>query len=233
LAFIDSENFTKLIDNLGLNSLKGKLKSQLNEVTKAGIKGTTKDLNNLNASLSTIKNSNSRTVLGYATNHTNELRSELTKSILGQKTKNGKIRDSRKVIDALKNKSWYWERPEGVLTDIKYTRANFGTILNTTYADMSRQATKEAFKNTDTRFRYEGGTIPTSSEICEWLYNNQDPNGYTMEEIEAGIVTPHGVVDAFGRQPNNNCIHTWQPIEIDRDIIEIEKESERLRPKVA
>ena len=102
------------------------------------------------------------------------------------------------------------------LTEIPLTDAQTKTVLNTAYSDFNRTATKEIYKDEpEQRFRYTGGIIPTSSEQCAWLMQNQNPEGYTEAEISAGIDTPHGVINWSGRQPNFNCIHTWEPIEIE------------------
>ena len=116
------------------------------------------------------------------------------------------------------------------LEGIPLTNAQLGTVLNTNYADMSRIATKEIYKDEpERRFKYVGGIIPTSSEQCRWLMLNQKPEGYTSKEIEAGIETPfkHKYTDRFGqykagdveiinwqgRVPNFNCIHTFEVLE--------------------
>ena len=77
------------------------------------------------------------------------------------------------------------------------------------------------------RYRYIGGVIPTSSDECRWLFGNQNPEGYTIDEIDAGIETPYvypeypslgelaGTVKKIywqGRIPNFNCGHEWQAI---------------------
>lgn len=96
---------------------------------------------------------------------------------------------------------------------IPFTTSQIGTLLNTTEADIRRTTITSAYEDDkEQRFRYVGGLIPTSSDICTWLIQNQDENGYTMEEIQNGIETPFGNVDAGGRIPNYNCIHHWEPI---------------------
>ena len=115
------------------------------------------------------------------------------------------------------------------LEGIPLTDAQLGTVLNTSYSDFNRITTVEVYKDKpDQRFRYDGGVIPTSSDECRWLVDNQDPKGYTMKEIKAGIITPyvhkytdsHGqfnagdpkVINENGRNPNYNCIHEWVAI---------------------
>jgi hypothetical protein len=102
------------------------------------------------------------------------------------------------------------------LQDIPLTDSQLGTVLNTAYSDISRTATVEIYKDKpDQRFKYvEGMSImsPTKSEICKWLILNQNPEGYTMAEIQLGIETPFGIVYETGREPNFNCTDRWVPI---------------------
>ena len=102
------------------------------------------------------------------------------------------------------------------LQDIPLTDSRLGTVLNTAYSDISRTATVEIYKDKpDQRFKYvEGMSImsPTKSEICKWLILNQNPEGYTMAEIQLGIETPFGIVYETGREPNFNCTDRWVPI---------------------
>jgi len=99
------------------------------------------------------------------------------------------------------------------LSEIPLTDSQLGTVLNTSYSDFNRTAIKEIYKDIpDQRYSYEGGLIPTSSEICIDLMNSQKPEGYTADEISAGISAGGGIVDWRGRVPNYNCGHTWEPI---------------------
>ena len=99
------------------------------------------------------------------------------------------------------------------LSEIPLTDTQMKTVLNTSYSDFSRTATKEIYKNEpEQKFSYEGGIIPTSSDQCAWLVTNQDPEGYTESEISAGIDTGSGVISWSGRQPNYNCGHIWTAI---------------------
>ena len=115
------------------------------------------------------------------------------------------------------------------LRDITLTDAQLGTVLNTQYSEFSRTATKDIYKaKPEQRFRYVGragtsGIIPTNSEQCRWLMENQKPEGYTRAEFDAGIETPftHQYGDLKGqpkmiywqgREPNWNCIHEPEAI---------------------
>ena len=113
-------------------------------------------------------------------------------------------------------------------TTVPLTDAQLGTVVNTQLYEFSRAATREVYRNEpDMRYRYIGGVIPTSSDECRWLFENQDEAGYTRDEIDAGIETPYvypaypslgelaGTVKKIywqGRIPNFNCGHEWQAI---------------------
>jgi len=125
------------------------------------------------------------------------------------------------------------------LREVPLTDAQLGVVLNTSRFDFKRMSIRETYKNKpDQRFTYEGGLIPTSSDECRHLVNEQDPKGYTMAEIDAGIETPYtypeypslgelaGTVKKIywgGRKPNYNCGHVWKPIGRFASIIEREK----------
>ena len=95
---------------------------------------------------------------------------------------------------------------------IPLTDAQIKTVVHTSFSNHSRNITAKAFEDEpEQRFEYVGGVIPTSSQECEWLMNNQNPNGYTKAEIDAGIQTPFGVIYWGGRDPNYNCLHQWLP----------------------
>ena len=120
------------------------------------------------------------------------------------------------------------------LRGVELTDVQLGTVINTQLSEFSRTATKEVYKNEPTqRFRYTGrggsgtGLKPTSSEECIWMIKEQNPEGYTMAEIEAGIETPYiypnweslgelaGTVKKIywqGRVPHWNCGHEWRAI---------------------
>lgn len=115
------------------------------------------------------------------------------------------------------------------LEGIPLTDAQLGTVLNTSYSDFKRISTVETYKDKpEQKFMYVGGVIPTSSDECRWLMENQLTGGYTMQQIKAGIQTPFvhryddsqgqfskgdpKIINEFGRQPNFNCIHEWQAI---------------------
>ena len=150
-----------------------------------------------------IKNSNGRTVLGYAKANGDLLRTKLINSII-----NGT--DAKQTIKELES--------------IPLATHQLGAVISTSYADYTRTTTFQAFSDKpEQRFYYAGGIIPTSSEQCAWLVENQKPEGYTLAEIKKGIETPfiwhsgpfagqHKIINENGRLPNYNCIHTFEPL---------------------
>ena len=92
--------------------------------------------------------------------------------------------------------------------------ANVNTLIQDSFSNVSRTATAVAFEDDpEQRFEYTGGVIPTSSKQCEWLMNNQKAEGYTKEEIDAGIETPYGIINWNGRSPSYNCLHSFFPVD--------------------
>lgn len=98
------------------------------------------------------------------------------------------------------------------LNDVPLTTTQLKTVVNTSYANHTRNITKEAFKDDkEQKFIYVGGVIPTSSDACRNVV--EAGKTYTMAQIEAGINEGGGLVDWGGRVPNFNCIHTWEPVD--------------------
>lgn len=139
-----------------------------------------------------IKNRLGEYLLGNASNYTDVLKLYMVQNLSGEITTDNMI-ENLKVTGQ--------------------TPAQLGAVINTAYHNHSRNVTSMIFEdNTEQRFRYEGGLIPTSNKICKWLVTNQKKEGYTQSEIHNGIETPFGKVNWFGRIPNFNCIHEWLPI---------------------
>jgi hypothetical protein len=97
--------------------------------------------------------------------------------------------------------------------EIQLTDAQLNVATNTAYYNIARDDVFDAFKDDpNQKFKYVGGVRENSSKQCRWLMENQKTEGYTVAEITAGINTPFGIIDRYGRRPNFNCIHTWAPI---------------------
>lgn len=206
------DNWSKFLNEIGLTGWINKYSSQFDTVFNEKIKKLSKieyvkkNIGIINQVASEIKNTNNRSIVGYLTGDTENVRSKLVSMVADGTTSNETV--NRIFADT-----------SGI------TRAQTGSVVNTAIADFGRTVTRQAYiKDKNARFRYVGGVIPTSSEECAWLIENQKPEGYTMKEIDAGIDTPFthksGVLIGKpkkiywnGRFPNYNCIHEWEVIE--------------------
>jgi hypothetical protein len=205
LNFIDTTEFNNLILTLGGAKLIENLSSSLDTILFETVKKRKLSESSLTAieELSTrIRDSRGRTILGYFQSNTEQFKSGIYKSIVAGKTK--------KETAEIFFKNFNITDPK---TDHILTYANIQTQIQTAYVDHQRILTQRAFADTpEQRFRYVGGIVSTSSDICAWLVENQAPDGYTAEEINSGISTPYGDVNFYGRIPNYNCGHTWEAI---------------------
>lgn len=186
-----SHGFEKLVDKYFSNYNK-EIFAVINEAKNQGVR----DLTNVNLqALESIATFDKEYLLGRAKSWASEWQSELIKSVIRGDT----IQQTINNLDGIP------------LTDSQVT-----TTLNTAYSDISRTATVEVYKDKpEQRFKYVAGmdiNSPTKSDICKWLLTNQNPEGYTMAEIKAGIVTPFGLVNESGRVENWNCQDYWSPI---------------------
>lgn len=195
----DDEQWRLFIEKIGLNDFILSLDKDLKKIfiqkarKLSNLKYFEDKIERVNQVMTRVVNSNERTIVGYITANAENIRSKLYNSVIGGNT-------SRATIEAILDASPL------------HSRSQVGAVINTAYSDIERLTTKQIYEGENKRFIYTGGVIPTSSPQCEWLINNQDPEGYTMEEINSGINTPFGVIDWFGRQPNYNCIHTWEAL---------------------
>ena len=209
LQFLASDEYTKLIEDLGLRGAVQKYTAGFQLGLSASVIAnenlTPGRLAIINANLELVKNTYSRTILGYYQANSELLRSKLISSII-------EGIESKEIIKQL-------------AAETPLTNAQVGSVVNTSYADYNRAGIAKVYEDKpEQRFFYEGGVIPTSSDECRWLYENQKPEGYTKKEIDAGIETPFTYAYGenigqtkkiywFGRLPNYNCIHAWYPIE--------------------
>ena len=209
LIFLTQGEFDKLVDDLGLRQIVTQYISGFDTIFNQRISGfqqvdmTAERIQIIKNNVDLVKNSNGRTVLGYAKANSELLKTKLINSII-----NGV--DERQTIKELES--------------LPIATHQIGAVINTSYADASRMSTRLAFINSpNQRFKYVGGEIPTSSEQCAWLFENQKIEGYTMAEIDKGIISPfiwtsgpfagqNKIIDWFGRLPNYNCIHEFLPI---------------------
>lgn len=219
LQFLATEQFDDLINELGLEKIVSDYVSGFDTSFKQDIANfgridlTAQEIQRIENNINIIKNSNGRTVLGYAKANSDLLRVKLINSIINGET-------ARTTVKELEGKLI------SDLTNTPLSTSQIGSVISTSYADFSRSTTAQVFKNKpEQRFYYEGGILPTSSDECQWLMQNQKSEGYTKAEIDAGIETPFThtsgplrgqkkMIYWTGRQPNYNCIHQWMPVEL-------------------
>ena len=154
------------------------------------------------------KQSNGKSILGHFDANKEKLKQELNRSIISGQSSAETIKNLKR--DFIKKSD---ETPH-ILTD-----GNVGTIIGTSYMDMSRTVTREAYSDDPTQlFEYTGTLGRNPSPQCSWLLSNQRKTGYTMAEIDRGIKTPHHnkdgspkIVNWWGRVPNYNCDEEWLP----------------------
>lgn len=218
LQFLASEEFDKIINDLGFEKsiskyVKGFDLSFSQSISNFGAMDfQAEQIKLISQNVELIKASYGRTVLGYAKANSELLRSKLIQSVINGIT-------ARQTIKELGGQLI------STLTNAPLTTAQIGAVINTSYADFSRATTGLIYQDKpEQRFKYIGGVIPTSSDECRWLMNNQNPEGYTRAEIDAGIETPFAYTSGemigqvkkiywTGRLPNFNCIHEWLPID--------------------
>ena len=210
LDFIVSNELDEFVAKGGLNKILQqhdnefdiRFKESFNRI-KSGLSQETLTRVVENAEL--IKASNNMTVLGYFQYQTERLRTHLASGLIGGKSfKDTVIEFGGGIVG----------QPNPIATWHHFTDANVGTVIHTSYIDYGRTITADAFIDSpEQKFEYVGGLIPTSSEQCTFLMNNQKEGGYTMAEIRGGIQTPDGTINWSGRVPNWNCIHEFLPVD--------------------
>lgn len=227
LRFLASEEFDKLINDLGLEGIVKRYVAGFSVLFAQGVKEIGIDvidqsLKTIGNNLELIKATNERTILGYFGFQKENFRKYLISSIVdGQKFKDIAKSFGSEIIGT--------PNPAGAFYQGKlhiFSEPNVKTVIGTSYYDYDRSLTRQAFLDKpDQRFHYGGLLKETSSNECEWLVKreNQKPEGYTMAEIDEGIETPFiyqyggnkGEIKKiywWGRQPNYNCPHTWRMI---------------------
>lgn len=227
LQFLASEEFDKLINDLGLEKIVKRYVAGFDilftqGVKEIGIDVVAQTLKIIGDNLELIKASNQRTILGYFGYQKENFRRYLISSIIdGQKFETIAKSFGSEIIGTPNPSGAYFGGQLHI-----FSEPNVKTIIGTSYYDYDRSLTRQAFLDKpDQRFYYGGLLKETSSDECEWLVqrDNQMPEGYTMTEIDEGIETPFvykygdnkGEVKKiwwWGRQPNYNCPHTFRPI---------------------
>ena len=213
LQFINSQEFNKMLNDLGLDKVIGNYVKgfdlSLSATGFSTVNLTAERIAIINANLDLVKNTYGRTILGYYNFHTDLLRSKLTASII----------EGVKAKDIIKE----------LAAETPLTTPQAQAVVSTSYADYARVGVAKAYEDKPGQrfFYFEGLAVdaPTKSDECKWLLLNQKPEGYTRAEIDAGIETPftheYGELAGqakkiywFGRLPNYNCYDRWMPIEV-------------------
>lgn len=208
ITFLNSGQLNEYVRTLGLDAIATEYYNNLNSIMDKQLALYAPQIKEFNetaikGALGMLVDTNIKTLNNSVSNNIDIVNKVLTESILGGD-------DFQISVQKMKD--------SGMTNNQRIE-----TLLHTGYYNFSRVTTRMAFKSKPTqRFEYAGGTIPTSSDECRWLFLNQDPKGYTMDEIEKGIETPYkytyginkGKVKKIywsGRHPNFNCIHEWLP----------------------
>lgn len=209
IEFLTSERLNEYVRSLGVSDIASIYYDMMTGVMNTDLKTVSKYVSDFNkdaiqGALDMLINTNVKTFDSNVSSNISVINKTLAESVLSGDTFELSV---QKMRDAGMTKT---QRIE--------------TILHTGYYNVSRISTKMAFKDKpEQKFSYSGGILPTSSDECRWLMQNQKKEGYTMEEIENGIETPFkytygrlkGQVKKIfwsGRHPNFNCIHTWLPL---------------------
>lgn len=207
LSIVNGE-IDQYIVGLGLNKIADDYANRLlvDSLTKAtgfsSLVATENIIQDVGLSTEQLVNTYRDTVLGYFQANTNRLKSELLSGLLDGTPSSEISKRLRSTFVRVSDGTTH------ILSD-----ANINTVIQTSFSNVSRLSTARAFADEpEQRFEYVGGVIPTSSDQCKWLMENQDPKGYTKAEIDAGITTPFGTINWQGRQPNYNCLHEWLPV---------------------
>lgn len=203
-AIIDKE-LDKYISELGIDKIAEQYATSLvttgltTLTTVAKKQATEEMINIIGMNLEPIAETYRDTILGYFKANTEKLKTELLNSLISGTPTSEITKNLQAKFLRVSDETLHY------LTD-----ANINTVIQTSYSNVSRISTAKAFEEKpEQRFEYFGGVIETSSDQCRWLMENQNPEGYTKAEIDAGIETPFGTIDWFGRQPNYNCLHSW------------------------
>jgi hypothetical protein len=163
-----------------------------------------------------LVNTNSRAMMGYFRAQADRLKAHIATSIIGGESFENTIEAFGRGLVGQQNPVY---KPHF------FSTANVGTVVHTSYMQYKKAVTADAFEGVPgQRYEYIGGILPTSSDECEWLITNQNPKGYTRDEIDAGIKTPfiyeYGedkgktkIINWAGRIPNYNCPHEWLPLD--------------------
>ena len=205
IVAIVNKDLDKYINALGVERLAQEYATSLLTEGLTTVKGfkklsATEDIiNAVGQNLEPIAATYRDTILGYFSANKKRLESELLSGLLSGTPTAEITKNLQANFTRVSDQTFH------ILTD-----ANINTVVQTSYTNISRISTAKAFEDSpETKFEYLGPVDDKTSDQCAYLMQNQNPDGYTKAEIDAGIETPAGTVNWFGRQPSFNCRHIW------------------------
>jgi len=217
----------QMILGLGLEDLADKYANELlvsglsTAKGLAGVSNVENLIQSVGQSVEVMAQTYRETILGHFAGNVGQLKTELLNGLLNGVPTAQITKNLQKTFTRLTDGTTHY-----------LNNANINTVISTSYSNVSRIATSQAFTDDkEQRFEYVGGVIPTSSKQCEYLMTNQNPEGYTKAEIDAGIDTPDGMINWMGRQPNYNCIHQWFPVDNISNFAEPNRLLKKVVPK--
>lgn len=192
LKVITEANFYKDLMKSGLDKELNKIMelydNELNDIIKLGKSLKIKNFLNLKIdSLKLVANIDGAWLLGSAQSYSDQLLATLTKSIIAGNT----IEEILQQVESIP----LFDYQKRVAISQAFT--NYRNLL-----------LEQGFRDTEVRFRYAGPLDEKTRPECENALLNQDPEGYTIEELKAGAL--EGI--DFYQLGGFNCRHYWEVV---------------------
>jgi hypothetical protein len=192
LKVITEANFYMELMQMGLDKELNKIMKlyddELNNLIKLSKKLKVKNFLSLKYdSLKLVANIDGVWLLGSAQSYADQLLAVLTKSIIAGDT-------IEEILSKVENIELldYQKR-----VSISQAFTNYRNLL-----------LEQGFRNTEVRFRYAGPLDEKTRPECENALLNQNPEGYTIEELKAGALQD---ID-FYQLGGFNCRHYWEVV---------------------
>ncbi len=199
---MSTDEFAGLYEGLGLESAIASYTANYNTIFAERIKGFSV-VNSVAVDMEMIKELQFKRMITKVSANLDQFQATVTEQLLSGIPRKDFLAQLKLIREG---------NPSDLMRPI--TDAQLNTAIHTAQSNFGRITTAKVFEDKpEQKFEYVGGTIPTSSDACRSVMNNQSPEGYTRAEIEAGIDLGGGEVNWFGRVPNYNCIHSWLPID--------------------
>lgn len=202
---IVNKDLDKYINALGVERLAQEYATSLLTEGLTTVKGfkklaaTEEIINAVGQNLQPLVETYKDTILGYFTANTKRLEVELLNGLLSGTPTAEITKNLQANFTRVSDQTYH------ILTD-----ANINSVIQTSYSNINRVSIANTFKdNPEQKFVYIGPRDDKNSDACASILDNQDPAGYTKEEIDKGIDLGGGVVNWQGRVPNYGCRHFW------------------------